>query len=272
MTVTLKDLLIPYESRKGILQQLSAWDVAKLDLYLGGILDEQERKAYLNPIRDIFYHVAELNSLLKGGMKLVLLGNDTSHLYRRLKDPGRYATRTNRSKRLHLYLLGMFPVQLEEKDLLDRMIKFCLYSDAHPARVHYDKAVFKVIQSQRPNGAFLTSFGVPIREGRIEDRGFWHTFHEVPERSIKLKLYVPCFRDRWLGQASLRLSELSRVSGHTLNFCKLQTVWALMCIYARRYTLEGAISGEEERVAQAGSVQISLSIRFPYTKYVLRII
>ena len=179
---------------------------------------------------------------------------------------------TNAARAVSLYLLGIFPVQLEEKDLLDRMIKFCLYNDAHPARVHYDKAVFKVIQSQRPNGAFLTSFGVPIREGRIEDRGFWYTCHEVPERSLNLKLYVPCFRDRWLGEASLRLSELSRISGHTLNFCKLQTVWALMCIYARRYTLEGAMSGEGEQMEQAGSVQMSLSIRFPYTKHVLRII
>lgn len=43
MPVTLRDLLVHYESRKGILQQLSAWDVAKLDLCLGQILNEQER-------------------------------------------------------------------------------------------------------------------------------------------------------------------------------------------------------------------------------------
>lgn len=283
MTATLIDLLIPHESRKGILQRLSAWDVAKLDLCLGRILDEQERLVYLNPIRDMFYPVAELEILLKGGMKLVLLGNDIPHLYRRLKDPGRYA-RTNGDKRLHIYLLGMFPVQLENKNLLGRMIKFSVCNNPHPARVDYDQAAFKAIQSQSPNGAFLTSFGVPVHEGRIEDRGFWHICQEIPERSIKLKLYVPCFRDRLLGQASLRPSELSKVSGDALSVCKLRTIWALVCIYALRCTLESAIclyvekggeeaeEEEEERVRQSRFVQTSLSIRFPYIRSVLRII
>ena len=272
MAITLIDLLVRYESRKSILQQLSAWDVAKLDLCLGFILDEQERKAYLNPIRDLSYHVVELNSLLKGGMKLVLLGNDVPRFYKRLKYPGRYAKRTNGRKHLHLHLLGMFSVQLEKEESIDRMIKFCLYDNPDPARVHYDKRAFEAIKSQRPNGLFLTSFGVPIHEGRIEDRGFWHTCQEIPDVSIKLKLYVPCFTDRLSGEASLKLSELSGVSGHTLNLFKLRTAWVFLCIRARMYTLESAIcfyvqKGEEEQMAQVGS---ALSIRFPYTKSILR--
>ncbi|KAF2245403.1 hypothetical protein BU26DRAFT_432860 [Trematosphaeria pertusa] len=241
MAVTLIDVLVPYESRKGILQHLCAWDVAKLDYCLGRVLDNQERDAYLNPMRDIFSHIAELESLLKGGMKLVLLGNDVSKFHGRLKDPGRYTRRATRSRRLHIYLLGMFPVELENQDLLDRMIEFSVSEDPHPARVNYDKRAFKAIQSQRSHGTFLISFGVPIYQGRIEDQGFWYPCQGTPDRSINLKVYVPCFRDGILGEANLRPSELSRVSGHHPSFCKLRTLWVFLCVYIQRYSLESAI-------------------------------
>jgi hypothetical protein len=44
------DLLIPYETRRELLQNLSAYDVAKLDVVLGGFLDSKEREVYLSPI------------------------------------------------------------------------------------------------------------------------------------------------------------------------------------------------------------------------------
>jgi hypothetical protein len=44
------DLLIPYETRRELLRNLSAYDVAKLDAVLGGFLDPKERDVYLNPV------------------------------------------------------------------------------------------------------------------------------------------------------------------------------------------------------------------------------
>ena len=83
-------LLTPYEIRRGILQHLSAWDIAKLDLVLGHMLDRQEREIYLKPARDLFHDLQEMQFLIAAGMKIVLLGNDVPFLHQRLEDPIRY--------------------------------------------------------------------------------------------------------------------------------------------------------------------------------------
>ncbi|KAF1972528.1 hypothetical protein BU23DRAFT_643832 [Bimuria novae-zelandiae CBS 107.79] len=272
MAITLANILTPYESRKIILQCLSAWYIAKLDLCLGGILDKNERFTYLNPIRDIFHHVSELDDLLRAGMKLVLLGNDVPYLQKRLKDPRRYA---QQDRDLQIYLLASFPVQQEEQGLVNKMIRFCVNETPDSARVTYDRTCFKVLQMLQPQGMFLMSFGVPIVDGRIERRGSWYSA-EAPDISISLKVYVPCFRDRILGEAVLRPSELPRISGYNLGFRRLQAAWALLRIYVRKYTLESAVclhvnEDEEVRVARARSAQIPLIIRFWYTHSVLEV-
>lgn len=71
---TLMDILVPYETRKSLLMCLSAYDIAKLDLSLNHILDKTERQIYLNPMRDLFWNVPEMNTLLQEGMQLMLLG------------------------------------------------------------------------------------------------------------------------------------------------------------------------------------------------------
>jgi hypothetical protein len=228
MTVCLFDLFVPYEPRKCILQHLSAWDVAKLDVFLGRVLDEQEREVYINPIRDLFYHVSKLNALLEEGMKLVFLGDDVARLKERLKYPERYAKGKHASRKLQIYLLGMFPVQLRNGHVLDKMLHFCAWGSPHPDRVNYDKASFVVIKSGRSNTVFMMSFGVSILGGRIEDRGFWYSAPETPDSSVSLRVYVPCFRDRMLGEAIVRPPELSGILGCTLNFRSLRAAWAFL--------------------------------------------
>jgi hypothetical protein len=80
------NLFTPYDVRKGILRNLSAFDVAKLDIVMGNILDPLERKLYLNPTRDLIWNTNEMNSLIECGMKLLLIGPDTYTLTKRLQD------------------------------------------------------------------------------------------------------------------------------------------------------------------------------------------
>jgi hypothetical protein len=40
--MSLRSLLIPYDVRKTVLESLSAYDVAKLDIVMGNVLDASE--------------------------------------------------------------------------------------------------------------------------------------------------------------------------------------------------------------------------------------
>jgi hypothetical protein len=83
--MSLRNLFTPYEVRQGILGSLAAFDVAKLDVVMGNILDTSERNRYLDPMRDLIWDTREMNSLIGYGMKLLLLGPDTSALTKRLQ-------------------------------------------------------------------------------------------------------------------------------------------------------------------------------------------
>lgn len=168
-------------------------------------MDEKERRAYINPVRDLFNHPAELDSLLEAELKIVLLGNDVAYLKERLKDPTRYLLRAKSLKRLQIYILGLFPVRLRDQAVLDRILKFCVWDKPDPDRITYDKAAFKAIQAQRLNGMFMMSFGKIIDGGRIEDRGLWSLSRQAPDQSIDLRVYTPCFKDRAFGQVVLSL-------------------------------------------------------------------
>jgi hypothetical protein len=76
-------VLIRYEIRESFLQYLSAYNVAKLDKYLVHVLDPREQAIYLDPMRDLSWNMAEIQTLLRVGMEFVLLGNDTSALEQR---------------------------------------------------------------------------------------------------------------------------------------------------------------------------------------------
>ena len=74
-------MLVPYDSRRKILSSLSAFDIAKLDLALGRVLDKTESCTYLNPVRDIIWNTSEMSNLIKEGMKLIICGNDVPDLF-----------------------------------------------------------------------------------------------------------------------------------------------------------------------------------------------
>jgi hypothetical protein len=72
----LLSLFVPYPVRKQLLQSLSAYDVAKLDVAFRGILSRQERKLYLNPLRDLVKDINKVQALKAYRMRLLILGNN----------------------------------------------------------------------------------------------------------------------------------------------------------------------------------------------------
>jgi hypothetical protein len=94
------DFLIPYETRRELLQNLSAYDVAKLDVVLGGFLDPKERDVYLSPVRDLIWNMTELGALEAHGMQILLMGNDISALQDRVQHPRRYIRKHGHSRKL----------------------------------------------------------------------------------------------------------------------------------------------------------------------------
>jgi hypothetical protein len=72
----LLSLFFPYPVRKQLLESLSAYDVAKLDVVFQRILSRRERKLYLNPLRDLVEDIAKVQALEAYGMRLLVLRND----------------------------------------------------------------------------------------------------------------------------------------------------------------------------------------------------
>lgn len=270
MKVHLKDLFVPYETRIGILQHLCAWDIAKLDSYLENFLSTEERVVYINPTRDLFNNLAELDALLKAGMRIILLGNDVAQLYSRLRDPARHSEAIRR-KRLQIYIVGLFPTSIRDEAILDRMIKFCAWDEPDVDRVAYDKASFRAIQGQRPDGMFIMSFGINVVGGRLEDRGFWGLSARTPDQSIDVRVYVPSFSDRILGQAVVKFVDLSRLSGRGSRFRRTQALRAFVRVYIRKYSFESAICFNVTEGMVKDSEQMSLLIQFAHTRSVMEV-
>jgi hypothetical protein len=265
MVVKFLDLFILYDARKRILQHLSAWEIAKLDVCLGHVLDDHELTAYIRASRDLFFNVKEMDCLVAEGMKLVLLGNDVRLLHTRLQDPVSYLKRSRTEKKLQIYLLGVFPVQIRDKHLLHRMLTFCIHENPDLARFDYDKAAFEAIRRRGPKDKlFMMSFSAPFKGGRIEDRGFWHRV-ETPDAFVDLRVYVPCFRDRAVGEVMVQPLELSRLSGHAARLQYLWTIWTFLAVYVHKFTLDGVVYPEQPRDTQ-------FTLRFLHTKSVVDIV
>lgn len=88
-----------YEFRKTVFSRLSAYEVAKLSCSFGIVLDDRERKKYLNIARDIFPDTRLIDKLIAQGVAITLMGSNLRILTRRLQDPNWYEKM--RADRLH---------------------------------------------------------------------------------------------------------------------------------------------------------------------------
>ncbi|PSN58743.1 hypothetical protein BS50DRAFT_442640, partial [Corynespora cassiicola Philippines] len=202
----LLEVLTPYETRKTIFDHLSAYDTAKLDMALGGVLDDAERKRYLNPVRDLIYDVPAMDSLLQDGMKLMLFGADVAFLQQRLHNTKDYLKHYGHKRKLQVYLLGSFPIHSSTSPILDKVIEFSINGEPSKSRVFTDKTQLKRMKQRLwmhdwgVDKTFLMAFGAPASLFKGETKGFWYKVPGVPDGQTDLRVYVPCYQDRIWGR------------------------------------------------------------------------
>lgn len=201
----LQDILVPYETRKELFSNLSAFDIAKLDVALGHILNENEQSFYLRPVRDIIWNIPEMNSLALAGMKIVICGYDICLFYQRLYNTKKYLRIYGHRKRLQIYLFGVFPFDAYTDAY--RMLYFSISKTPYLDRVRRDEEELKKLYQTSYGGplissihGFIMSFGAPIEE---RSRGLWYLETDLPDQTIDLRIYIPSYNDRYRGEVYL---------------------------------------------------------------------
>lgn len=213
----LLDLLLAYPIRSSLLQHLSAFEAAKLESATGEFLSKRERDEYYHPIRDIFWDFHKVQALIREGLRLILLGKDARILTRRCyqntqKDSCRSA------KQLHIYLIGLFPIMHTCPKVLFDVIKLSVNKEPSWLRVVNDS--YELNKLRRKFGInhayfkkyFILSFGLPIERKFESDQGKWFQVLDPPERTLKLRVYVPGYRDRLYDNIQMPASCIYRIS------------------------------------------------------------
>ncbi|KAH8701371.1 hypothetical protein GQ44DRAFT_553539, partial [Phaeosphaeriaceae sp. PMI808] len=201
-----------YEIWEAILQYISAYDAAKLSLVVDCIL-QTDREKILNPVRDLIWNVSEMEKLLQEGMKLLLLGSDVPALTQRLHHTEEYLKEHGR-RRLKIYLIGTFPIRNKTTTTLNRMVKFSTTGKPSRNRVFKDKYQLRQIKMGMELGSdktFLMAFGAPLSTSGGIIQGTWHKV-SVPDKTIDLRLYAPCFNDRIRDEVTISPLDIVRMS------------------------------------------------------------
>ena len=263
---------IPYEIRKCLLQHLSAYDVAKLDVCLGHVLDHRERAIYLDPMRDLFWDVAEIQTLLRAGMEFVLLGNDTSALEWRLHDTKNYLRKYSKRK-LHIFLIGFFSFRGQKSHTLERLLGFSINRTSSNIRTFTDKYHLKRIRASYDLGTiqnFMIAFGAPTMSSEGENAGFWYKVPNIPDATVELRVYVPCYNDRVREEVRIPRQEILRLHGcvskkplheviNTLKLCVGYPVKKLHWMHPEDQ-VGTRLRGSESRLRMQISVRFRVSV------------
>jgi hypothetical protein len=242
--MTFCNLFTPYDVRKGILRNLSAFDVAKLDIVMGNILDPSERKLYLNPTRDLIWDTKEMNDLIECGMKLLLIGPDIHTLTRRLQNPQSYLRSCHYKRKLRVYLIGYFTINGVTSDALDRMLAFTITRVPSQCRIFRDKMQLRRMKGQisgngvRADAAFIMSFGLSTQIGTNKSP-CWHKVDDIPDCTIDLRVYIPDLQSRLREEVRLPWRESLRLSKYVLRRSwKISSLIMVLCMHRESYTLE----------------------------------
>ncbi|KAF2844404.1 hypothetical protein T440DRAFT_484197 [Plenodomus tracheiphilus IPT5] len=216
-------LLRAFPIRSALLKCLSAYDVAKLDLACDGILSPEERDQYLRPVNDLIWNLAEMYVLLREGMQILVLGNDIHALEQRLHNTEEYVAKYGHNRKLHIFLVGMFPILGKKPKTLARMTRFSVDGNVCASRTLKDNYQLRRLQAsmgQPPDTGktFTMSFNTSTGLSQKEDKGHWFHVKDVPDATIDLRIYVPCFEDRMWDEIRLPPMELLRMAGN-LSLC-----------------------------------------------------
>lgn len=239
------DLFVPYAVRKQLLQSLSAYDAAKVDMVFGRFLESRERELYLNPMRDLLFNLADVQALEACGLGLVLLGNDVMALQQRLQRPQYYIRKYGHSRKLQIYLVGYCPVITKTNEIRNGLLNFSVFGAPSARRVSEDTLQMEHItakvtyESLSPDTVFIMSLGAPTQPN--ERPGFWLRVPSVPDSTVDLRLYVPSLHDRQRGEVRFPWCEAWNLSKCVLRKTWLQSYLVdVLCMCLRIHTLSVA--------------------------------
>lgn len=139
-------LLSCYPIRKQIVQGLSAYDVAKLLHVLGDKLSvlgdklsdfgEEERAAYLNPLRDIFANdeMLDLKDKVGKGFEITLIGRDLRWWVERLQDVQGYGETSDYDRVLKVWFVtreefALYPDLMETTSAHEVTLEICSFHE-----------------------------------------------------------------------------------------------------------------------------------------------
>ncbi|OAL56150.1 hypothetical protein IQ07DRAFT_558117 [Pyrenochaeta sp. DS3sAY3a] len=216
------NFLVAYECRRALLTHLSAYDIAKLDLVLKGFLTPKEKLLYLDPTRDLIWNVPHMRSLLVKGMNITALGTDLKALQLRVQDLRKYLRSNKASRRLKIYLIGTFPILKTPISYSEEMIRFNINGNPNRTRILKDRYQLKRMRQAINPGQdlrriFVLSFGLPTRMSVGEAKGSWHLIQHIPDCTIDLRVYVPCYEDRMWGEVRISPVQFFRIYGCSSN-------------------------------------------------------
>lgn len=215
--------------------------VLKLDLSLNHILDDSERKLYLDPARDLIWNIDEAKHLMKDGMRLILLGKDALALERRVQNPREHLRRYGSERRLQVYLVGTFPIRQKSEGVLERMIRFSIDARPSTSRILQDGFELERLRQKLAaddwglSGNCLMAFGAPTDVPVTLGRGFWYKVPEVPDRTVDLRVYVPCFYDRVCDEVAVPSLSVWRMTGRSTRDLIISLVVSLATLGSRTY-------------------------------------
>lgn len=199
--------------RRRILENVSAFDAAKLVELKLCVLTAKEKETYLKPLRDLVWDVPAVERLSQEGMKLMFLGYGANVLEQRLHATGHYLN-SHGNRRLAIYIVGTFPLLAPTETTLDSLVGFSITGHASLVRSHGDKYQLGRIRALGNRGAervFIMSFNAPMRASPRLAKGFWYKIDDVPNRTVDLWVYVPSFRDRIREEVRLTPLDILRI-------------------------------------------------------------
>ncbi|EMD86773.1 hypothetical protein COCC4DRAFT_143715, partial [Bipolaris maydis ATCC 48331] len=183
--------------RRRILDNLSAFDAAKLmNLHLC-VLTVKEKEKYLKSLWDLVWDVPTVEELSQEGMKLTLFGDGACALKQQLHATEHYLNSYG-NRRLTIYMLGTFPV-FTPTARLDSLIEFSTTRHTSLVRSYGDKyrlGHIRALLDTDAKGDFVMSSSVPMKLSNNLIKGSWYKVDDVPDRTVGLWVYVPSFCDR----------------------------------------------------------------------------
>lgn len=225
---TIFSLLAIFPARSRLLQLLSAYDCAKLDKALGGILSAVERRTYIDCTRDLFWHHSDMHRLMRHGMKLLVLGKDVAALRSRLRWP-KYGASSK--KRLRIFLAGLFPLHGQPIEFLLDALGVSVEPYPDTCRIKADKDDLEKLRIRSEidilpmSRYFLLSFAVPKGSDPGDTCSAWYKVPRAPEASVDLYTYIPSTRDRLYATVTVPLMTIARMSRGT---CRSWTFFPIL--------------------------------------------